>query len=44
MIYNWTHLSLLKFNLYNSCQSLRFEYIMTTFDLVRTLNFDTAFI
>jgi hypothetical protein len=36
--------SLLKFHIYNSSQYFRFQYIMTTFKLVCTSNFDTTFI
>jgi hypothetical protein len=35
--------SLLKFHIYNSSQSLRFQYIITIFELVCTSNFDTMF-
>jgi hypothetical protein len=37
MIHNWTRHTLLKFYLYNSCQFLIFQYIMTTFEFVCTL-------
>jgi hypothetical protein len=36
--------SLLKFHIYNSSQSLSFQYIITTFELRCTSNFDTTFI
>jgi hypothetical protein len=37
-------MSLLKFHIYNSSQSLRFQYLITTFELICTSNLDSTFI